>query len=186
MFRTIAKFEKVSYEQFFEDFVKAFNLSETRELEDGTHEIIDLHPIVKNVYDSIKLPKRATMGSAGYDFFVPIDLDIVPNTTVKVPTGIRCKMKKNYVLQIYPRSSLGFKYRLQLDNTVGIIDSDYYNSDNEGHIFIKITNDTHEGKTIELKQGDGFAQGIFNKYYLAKENRVNTKRNGGFGSTNQK
>ena len=186
MFRAIAKFEKVSYEQFFEDFVKAFNISDTRELEDGTHEIIDLHPIVKNVYDSIKLPKRATMGSAGYDFFVPIDLDIVPNTTVKVPTGIRCKMKKNYVLQIYPRSGLGFKYRLQLDNTVGIIDSDYYNSDNEGHIFIKITNDTHEGKTIELKQGDAFAQGIFNKYYLAKENRVNTKRNGGFGSTNQK
>ena len=100
MFRAIAKFEKVSYEQFFEDFVKAFNLSETRELEDGTHEIIDLHPIVTKVYDSIKLPKRATMGSAGYDFFVPIDLDIVPNTTVKVPTGIRCKMKKNYVLQI--------------------------------------------------------------------------------------
>ena len=186
MFRAIAKFEKVSYEQFFEDFVKVFNISDTRKLEDGTHEIIDLHPIVTKVYDSIKLPKRATMGSAGYDFFVPIDLDIVPNTTVKVPTGIRCKMKKNYVLQIYPRSGLGFKYRLQLDNTVGIIDSDYYNSDNEGHIFIKITNDTHEGKTIELKQGDGFAQGIFNKYYLAKENRVNTKRNGGFGSTNQK
>ena len=186
MFRAIAKFEKVSYEQFFEDFVKAFNISDTKELEDGTHEIIDLHPIVTKVYDSIKLPKRATMGSAGYDFFVPIDLDIVPNTTFKVPTGIRCKMKKNYVLQIYPRSGLGFKYRLQLDNTVGIIDSDYYNSDNEGHIFIKITNDTHEGKTIELKQGDGFAQGIFNKYYLAKENRVNTKRNGGFGSTNQK
>lgn len=186
MFRAIAKFEKVSYEQFFEDFVKAFNISDTRELEDGTHEIIDLHPIVTKVYDSIKLPKRATMGSAGYDFFVPIDLDIVPNTTVKIPTGIRCKMKKNYVLQIYPRSGLGFKYRLQLDNTVGIIDSDYYNSDNEGHIFIKITNDTRESKTIELKQGDGFAQGIFNKYYLAKENRVNTKRNGGFGSTNQK
>ena len=186
MFRAIAKFEKVSYEQFFEDFVKAFNISDTRELEDGTHEIIDLHPIVTKVYDSIKLPKRATMGSAGYDFFVPIDLDIVPNTTVKVPTGIRCKMKKNYVLQIYPRSGLGFKYRLQLDNTVGIIDSDYYNSDNEGHIFIKITNDTHEGKTIELKQGDGFAQGIFNKYYLAKEDKIKIKRNGGFGSTTKK
>ena len=186
MFRTIAQFKKVSYEQFYKDFVKTFNLSETRELEDGTVETIDLNPIVENVYNSIKLPKRATMGSAGYDFFVPIDLDIVPNTTVKVPTGIRCKMKKNYVLQIYPRSGLGFKYRLQLDNTVGIIDSDYYNSDNEGHIFIKITNDTHEGKTIELKQGNGFAQGIFNKYYLAKENRVNTKRNGGFGSTTKK
>ena len=186
MFRAIAKFEKVSYEQFFEDFVKAFNLSDTRVLEDGTVETIDLHPIVKNVYDSIKLPKRATMGSAGYDFFVPIDLDIVPNTTVKIPTGIRCKMKRNYVLQIYPRSSLGFKYRFQPDNLVPIIDSDYYGSDNEGHIFLKMTNDSREDKTLKLKRGDAFAQGIFNKYYLAKENRVNTKRNGGFGSTNQK
>ena len=154
MFRAIAKFEKVSYEQFFEDFVKAFNLSDTRELEDGTVETIDL--------------------------------DIVPNTTVKVPTGIRCKMKKNYVLQIYPRSSLGFKYRFQPDNLVPIIDSDYYGSDNEGHIFLKMTNDSREDKTLKLKSGDAFAQGIFNKYYLAKENKVHTKRNGGFGSTNQK
>ena len=186
MFRTIAQFEKVSYEQFFKDFVKTFNLQATRELEDGTVEAVDLDSFIRPFYDSIKLPQRATNGSAGYDFYTPIDLNIVPNTTVKIPTGIRCKMKKNYVLQIYPRSGLGFKYRLQLDNTVGIIDSDYYNSDNEGHIFIKITNDTHEGKTIELKQGDGFAQGIFNKYYLAKEGKIKIKRNGGFGSTTKK
>ena len=186
MFRTIAQFEKVSYEQFFKDFVKTFNLQATRELEDGTVETVDLDSFIRPFYDSIKLPQRATNGSAGYDFYTPIDLNIVPNTTVKIPTGIRCKMKKNYVLQIYPRSSLGFKYRCQLDNTVGIIDSDYYESDNEGHIFIKITNNTLEGKTIELKYGDAFAQGIFNKYYLAKENKVHTKRNGGFGSTNQK
>lgn len=186
LFRTIAQFEKVSYEQFFKDFVKTFNLQTTRELEDGTVEAVDLDSFIRPFYDSIKLPQRATNGSAGYDFYTPIDLNIVPNTTVKIPTGIRCKMKRNYVLQIYPRSSLGFKYRCQLDNTVGIIDSDYYESDNEGHIFIKITNNTLEGKTIELKCGDAFAQGIFNKYYLAKENKVHTKRNGGFGSTNQK
>ena len=119
MFRTIAKFEKVSYEQFYKDFIDAFNMYETKELEDGTIEVIDLEDIVRKVYNSIKLPKRATVGSAGYDFFVPIDLNIVPLTTVKVPTGIRCKMKRRYVLQIYPRSSLGFKYRLQLDNSVG-------------------------------------------------------------------
>ena len=186
LFRTIAQFEKVSYEQFFKDCVKTVNLQATMELEDGTVEAVDLDSFIRPFYDSIKLPQRATNGSAGYDFYTPIDLNIVPNTTVKIPTGIRCKMKKNYVLQIYPRSSLGFKYRCQLDNTVGIIDSDYYESDNEGHIFIKITNNTLEGKTIELKRGEAFAQGIFNKYYLAKENKVHTKRNGGFGSTNQK
>ena len=183
MFRTIAQFEKVSYEQFFDDFTKTFNMIQ----DTMTPEEYELASnSVRKVYNSIKLPKRATRGSAGYDFFIPIDLNIAPNTTVKVPTGIRCTMKKNYVLQVYPRSGLGFKYRLQMDNTVPIIDSDYYNSDNEGHIFLKITNDTHEYKTVNLKQGDGFAQGIFNKYYLAKEDKVNTKRNGGFGSTNKK
>ena len=182
MFRTIAQFEKVSYEQFFKDFVKTFNL----QAEDGTIENVDLDSFIRPFYDSIKLPQRATNGSAGYDFYTPIDLNIVPNTTVKIPTGIRCKMKRNYVLQIYPRSSLGFKYRFQPDNLVPIIDSDYYGSDNEGHIFLKMTNDSREDKTLKLKHGDAFAQGIFNKYYLAKENKVHTKRNGGFGSTNQK
>ena len=186
LFRTIAQFEKVSYEQFFKDFVKTFNLQATMELEDGIVEAVDLDSFIRPFYDSIKLPQRATNGSAGYDFYTPIDLNIVPNTTVKIPTGIRCKMKKNYVLQIYPRSSLGFKYRFQPDNLVPIIDSDYYGSDNEGHIFLKMTNDSREDKTLKLKRGDAFAQGIFNKYYLAKENKVHTKRNGGFGSTNQK
>ena len=186
MFRTIAQFEKVSYEQFFKDFVKTFNLQATRELEDGTVEAVDLDSFIRPFYDSIKLPQRATNGSAGYDFYTPIDLNIVPNTTVKIPTGIRCKMKRNYVLQIYPRSSLGFQYRFQPDNLVPIIDSDYYGSDNEGHIFLKMTNDSRENKTLKLKRGDAFAQGIFNKYYLAKENKVHTKRNGGFGSTNKK
>ena len=186
MFRTIAQFEKVSYEQFFKDFVKTFNLQATRKLEDGTTENVDLDSFIRPFYDSIKIPQRATNGSAGYDFYTPIDLNIVPNTTVKIPTGIRCKMKKNYVLQIYPRSSLGFKYRFQPDNLVPIIDSDYYGSDNEGHIFLKMTNDSREGKTLKLKRGDAFAQGVFNKYYLAKENKVHTKRNGGFGSTDKK
>ena len=183
LFRTIAQFEKVSYEQFFKDFVKTFNLQATRKLEDGTIENVDLDSFIRPFYDSIKLPQRATNGSAGYDFYTPIDLNIVPNTTVKIPTGIRCKMKKNYVLQIYPRSSLGFKYRCQLDNTVGIIDSEYYESDNEGHIFIKITNDSNEGRTVSVKCGEGFAQGIFVEYGITVDDDVSSVRNGGFGST---
>ena len=62
---------------------------------------------------------------------------------------------------IFPRSGLGFKYRLQLNNTVGIIDEDYFYSDNEGHIFIKLTNDSNEGKMLQIKAGEAFAQGIF-------------------------
>ena len=137
----------------------------------------------KNIYSQIQLPKRATKGSAGYDFYTPVDIHLNPGETVKIPTGIRCEMNPAWVLMIYPRSGLGFKYRLQLNNTVGIIDSDYYYSDNEGHIFIKITNDTHENKVVDVKANQGFAQGIFMQYGLVEDDNVTKERNGGFGST---
>ena len=92
-------------------------------------------------------------------------------------------MDEGWVLKIYPRSGLGFKYRLQLNNTVGIIDSDYYYSDNEGHIMIKITNDSKDGKTVEIRAGEGFAQGIFVEYGITYDDEANEERNGGFGST---
>ncbi len=87
------------------------------------------------------------------------------------------------MLKLYPRSGQGFKYRLQLNNTVGIIDSDYFYSDNEGHIFAKITNDSNEEKTIEIKAGDGFMQGIFVEYGITWDDEAAEVRNGGFGST---
>ena len=100
--------------------------------------------------------------------------------------GIRVEMQENWVLKCYPRSGLGFKYRLQLNNTVGIIDSDYFYSDNEGHIFAKLTNDSNEGKTVELEAGSGFMQGIFVEYGITMDDDVTTVRNGGFGSTSQR
>lgn len=163
MKKGIAKFELVS----FDEYKKAFD------------ESID----VKTIYDNLKTPKRATTGSAGYDFYAPFDIVLKPGETIKVPTGIRCKMEEDYVLMLYPRSGLGFKYRLQLNNTVGVIDSDYYYSDNEGHIFAKITNDSNEGKTLEVKCGQGFMQGIFMQYGITIDDDTKETRNGGFGST---
>ena len=135
------------------------------------------------VYDQVRLPRRATAGSAGYDFFTPAGIALNPGETIKIPTGIRAWMEPGWVLKCYPRSGLGFKYRLQLDNTVGIIDSDYFYSDNEGHMFIKVTNDGHEGKTLTLEAGDGFAQGIFVEYGITVDDEATEVRNGGFGST---
>lgn len=167
-FKRVAKFELVSYEQFKSSFD---NLDENE---------------IKNIYNSLKLPKRATKGSAGYDFFAPFKIVLNPGETIKVPTGIRCYMEPNYVLKLYPRSGLGFKYRLQLNNTVGIIDSDYYNSDNEGHIFAKITNDSNEGKTVTIEALTGFMQGIFVEYGITFDDDASEERNGGFGSTTKK
>ena len=141
---------------------------------------------IKDIYDSIILPKRATKGSAGYDFFSPFAFSLAPGSTIKIPTGIRVTMNEDWVLQLYPRSGLGFKYRLQLNNTVGIIDSDYFYSDNEGHIFAKVTNDSNEGKTLEIGAGAGFMQGIFMQYGIVEDDCTEEIRNGGFGSTSKK
>ena len=160
----IARFEKVSKEQFEKD---------TKELLNSTS--FD--------YDSIAIPKRVTEGSAGYDFVCPFDVTIKTNEMVKIPTGIRCCMEKDYVLQIYPRSSLGFKYQICLANTVGIIDSDYYNVKNEGHIIVALVN--RGNKDLEIKKGDRIVQGIFTQFFKAEENEVLDKRTGGFGSSNK-
>ena len=138
---------------------------------------------IKDMYDSLELPKRATKGSAGYDFYAPFSFSLPPASTIEIPTGIRVKMDEDWVLKVYPRSGLGFKYRLQMNNTVGIIDSDYFYSDNEGHIFIKMTNDSNEGKTVDVSQGTGFAQGIFLEYGITVDDEAEGIRNGGFGST---
>jgi len=163
----IAKFEKVSFEQYKKDFEDTFNTLDN----------------VNRIYNDICLPKRATKGSAGYDFFAPIDITLKPGETIKIPTGIRVKIEDGWVLKCYPRSGLGFKYRMQLNNTVGIIDADYYFSSNEGHIFTKITNDSNEGKTIEIKKGQGFMQGIFVEFGITYDDNVQDIRDGGFGST---
>ena len=154
--RTKAKFEKVSYEIYSAN---------------GTRQI----------YDSIKLPRRATAKSAGYDFFAPTELTVAPGQTVTVATGVRALMPDSWCLMIFPRSGLGFKYRLRLNNTVGIIDADYSDSDNQGHIFVRMTNESDTPLTIA--QGSAFAQGIFVQYLLTEDDDTTETRNGGLGST---
>lgn len=168
----VARFEKVSLEQFSKDYKDAFP--------DATGQEIKTH------YVQIKKPVRATDGSAGYDFFSSCDFTLKPGETIKILTGMRSWIQPGWALLIYPRSGLGFKYRLQLNNTVGVIDSDYYNAENEGHIQIKITNDSKEGKVLEVKEGTAFAQGIFTPFGITETDDVQNKRTGGFGSTDKK
>ena len=147
------KFEKISKAQFFKDFAEY--------LEDECLDIRDSEAI----YNLIKLPKRATMFSAGYDIFAPYDIEIPPKGTVKLPTGIRVILDDDKFLAIYPRSGLGFKYKMQLYNSVGIVDCDYY------------------GKTITIKQGEAMCQGIIQQFFKTEDDVADGVRFGGFGST---
>lgn len=154
-------FEKISFEQFKNDVCDD-----------------------KLIYNKFKLPNRSTKNSAGYDFFSLFDFSLKPGEIMKIPTGLKVNMENNDVLFLVVRSSMGFKYNVRMCNQVGVIDSDYYNnSDNEGHIWIKLKNEGD--KDFIVKNGDAICQGIFLNYLtVTNERDVKKIRNGGLGSTN--
>lgn len=162
MNRGIARFMKVSQPRFSADWAEAF-------------------PGVESPWARLRLPKRATAGSAGYDFYAPADLELAPGDTLRVPTGVRARIAPGWVLMLFPRSGLGFKYRLQLNNTVGVVDSDYFDALNEGHIFIKLHN--AGDKPVRVRAGEAFAQGVFLPFGLTEDDAADAARLGGFGST---
>lgn len=166
--KQIAQFEKVSLEQYKKDMRDCFRNKYTDEE-------------IEIFYNKIELPKRATKGSAGYDFRIPFNLELEKYETAKIPTGIRVRIDEGWVLKLYPRSGLGFKHGFKLINTVGIIDSDYYNSDNEGHIMAKVLYE--KGNDFLTIEKAAFVQGIFVEYGVTIDDNVATERNGGFGST---
>ena len=158
----IAEFMKVSRSRFDADWAEAF-------------------PDAESPWEGLMLPRRATAGSAGYDFFSPVGFELRPGETLKIPTGVRARIDEGWVLMLFPRSGLGFKYRLQLNNTVGVVDSDYFGADNEGHIFIKLTN--AGDRPLSVRAGEAFAQGVFLPYGITLDDEASAHRTGGFGST---
>lgn len=172
----IAKFDKVSFDIFVKDWLDADPYLKTAL---GTMEEGERNKLLLEHYNSIHLPERATEGSAGYDFFMPMNMRFEPGHVFKFPTGIRCKIDKGWVLLLTPKSGLGFKHGTRLLNTVGVVDEDFYGSDNEGHIMVGLTVD----KPLELKAGQKIIQGIFLPYGITYGDMTKEKRNGGFGST---
>lgn len=131
----------------------------------------------KKLYESYKMPQRNSTSAAGYDFYLLEDLEIKAGEIIKIPTGIKAKFASDEVLFLIVRSSTGFKYNIRLVNQVGVIDADYYNNENnEGHIFIKLQNESD--KTLNFKAGEALVQGIFMKFLITDSDpELNLKRN---------
>lgn len=166
MIPVVAWFEKVSLEQYIKDVTKNGKLAFDKDM-------------LTDWWNNIKLPTRATSGSAGYDFYMPHGLEFGSEYPFTLCTGIRCCITDGWFLAMFPRSGLGFKYGVRLENTVGIIDSDYYNADNEGHIVLKLSSETD----VSLQRGDRVAQGIFLPFGITVKDNATGERIGGFGST---
>ena len=163
MAQRVAQFLRVSPERFREDWAAAFPGAPAP----------DFPP----------LPRRATAGSAGYDFFIPEEVSLAPGETVTVPTGVRARIDPGWALLLFPRSGLGFKYRLQLNNTVGVVDADYFGAKNEGHIFCKLHN--AGDRPVSVRRGEAFAQGVLLPFGIAEDDDADAERTGGFGSTDE-
>ena len=159
----IAKFEKVSFEQFKADLQTQYDAREA--------------------YEQITLPVRATSGSAGYDVISPVSFTLQPGESIRIASGLRCRIAEGWVMLMLPKSGLGTKFRTQLDNTVGVIDADYYNAKNEGHILIALTNDSKSGKILEIPAGKAIVQLLFVPFGITEDDDASGERTGGFGST---
>lgn len=189
------RFYKVSWEQFKKDaeklilpYLNDHNLYTALDFDDNGE-------LFKNTYDAITLPRRSTKRSAGYDFYMPFDkIPLYPGESIVIPTGIKMELTPSCYLALYPRSSYGFKYKMRLDNTVGIVDADYYNNkDNEGHIMIKLSCEleppkftvlNHAIPVLTLDRNDKFAQGIITLYGVTDDDEpCDSERTGGIGST---
>lgn len=156
------KFEKISFEQFKKD------ISDDEKL-----------------YESYSLPKRSTKNSAGYDIASLEEYTLKPGEAHIFVTGLKVTMNSDEVLYLYGRSSFGYKYNITLANSVGVIDSDFYNNiDNEGHFKVKLIN--HGEKEVKINIGDRIAQGVFMKYLIVdNEEEIIKERKGGLGSTDK-
>ncbi|MCI7083807.1 MAG: dUTP diphosphatase [Tenericutes bacterium] len=156
------KFEKISFEQFKKD------ISDDEKL-----------------YESYSLPKRSTKNSAGYDIASLEEYTLKPGEAHIFVTGLKVTMNSDEVLYLYGRSSFGYKYNITLANSVGVIDSDFYNNiDNEGHFKVKLIN--HGEKEVKINIGDRIAQGVFMKYLIVdNEEKIIKERKGGLGSTDK-
>lgn len=165
----IADFFKVSFEQFHHDSIM------TGFADESTPE-----DIVRLVWEKIKLPVRATKGSAGYDFYLPWPFHLTHGRNILIPTGIRAVIQPGWCLLLLPRSSLGFKYGMKFANTVPLIDTDYGYADNEGHILANVSVESN----MCLSEGERFMQSIFVPCGLTTtDETLGMDRIGGFGST---
>ena len=161
----VGQFEKISVEQWHKDFG------------DNDKHTFDA------ILEDIPMPKRATKGSAGYDICTPYDIDLEPGEEINVPTGLKCKIENGWALFALPKSGLGFKYYTRLANTIGLIDEDYYNNENnEGHMWVKMRNEGD--KPLHVDAGKGICQMVFLPYGITFDDEADGERKGGFGSTN--
>lgn len=136
------------------------------------------------LHPKVTLPIRADKRSAGYDFYTPVPFVVLPGQTYELWTNVKTYMQDDEYLAMYIRSSVGIKRKVTISHGTGIIDASFYeNEENDGNIRISLQNNS--GRAVEFAIGERIAQGVFQKYLVADDDKVlKDERTGGVGSSN--
>ena len=111
--------------------------------------------LIKKLDPSVKLPEYKTIGASGMDLiaFIREPLELKPQMSCIVPTGLAVAFPENYEIQLRPRSGLASKNNISILNTPGTIDSDYRGE-------IKVIMYNHGNRNFVINNGDRIAQMI--------------------------
>ena len=113
--------------------------------------------------------------------FVDKPIEIKPNNSALIPTGLSIAIPEDCEVQIRPRSGLAAKSNISVLNTPGTIDSDY-----RGELKVILFN--HGNKQFIVKNNERIAQMVLTPIlkvdFEEVESLPDTVRGaGGFGST---
>ena len=139
--------------------------------------------LIKRSSKEVSLPKYETAGSSGMDLSAHISspIEITPNSSAIIPTGLSVSIPNGYEIQIRPRSGLAAKNMISVLNTPGTIDADY-----RGEIKVILIN---LGKNnFRVEKGLRIAQMVVSPVIQVELEEVDElektlRGKGGFGST---
>ncbi len=139
--------------------------------------------LIKKLYPAVELPAYKTDGASGMDLMALVKepINLKPNSSCLVPTGLAVAFSRDFEIQIRPRSGLAAKNSISILNTPGTIDSDY-----RGEIKVILFN--HGKKDFIINNKDRIAQMILTpvikiELQEADELPETVRGEGGFGST---
>lgn len=136
---------------------------------------------VKRLDKDMPMPLYAKPGDAGFDLRSTSDVEIAPQGTVMVGTGLAVEIPEGYVGLVFPRSGLASHSGVNLVNNVGVVDSGY-----RGEVMLPLYNAGHD--LVTVARGVRCAQMIVMPFaqceFEEAEELSDTERgDGGFGSS---
>lgn len=135
---------------------------------------------IQSLHTGFIMPKRNSEHSGAFDLYMP-EAGYADGNKQFVKLGFATEIPVGYAAFLLPRSGTGAKFSLELNNTIGLIDSDY-----RGEWMAALK--TKDGSRFEWAAGERILQFCLVPVYTPTLELVNSvsktdRGAGGFGSS---